>query len=162
MVLGVCVESMSLKTTYIDLAEFSEDEVRRFLNSLTTEMDTWGEVAVDSRDKSRFLRYTVDGYAATVDNEIVGIGYIYRIASLCEEKSLPIANVSVVVKKEFQGRGIGQMLHEMLEGLARKQKISRFYASQDLGNNIALYLVTKRRWTVRRVGNKNIVEKNLT
>lgn len=157
----MCVEPVS-NVDFVNLVFVSEKRIRKFLNGLTDELDGWGEICIDRRDNSRCLRVTGNGYAAFVNDGIVGIGYIYKLSGMSEEQNLPIANVSIVVKKEFQGNGIGQQFHEMLEKLAREHMVAKFYASQDVWNKVATHLVRKRGWSVQRVNNKYIVEKNLT
>jgi GNAT superfamily N-acetyltransferase len=133
-------------------------------------LKTWGELYIDKRSGDYYLHQTVNGYVAIMQKpykslidprNIAGIGYIYKLWDKCKSNGFACANVSIVVKKKFQGQGIGSQFHVLLEQLAKSQRIGKFYASQDPNNDVALHLVQKRGWTVKRQKNRNIVEKYL-
>lgn len=170
---------MSVKDTvkngiiYRNITHVPEYLIRYFLDNLTVELETWGELYIDKRSGKRYLHKTVNGYVAIIERleyinqscvnpkDIIGLGYIYKLWNQCELEGFAVANVSIVVKKKYQGCGVGQMFHILLEQLAKSQRIGKFYASQNFNNDIALHLVKKRGWTVRKVKDKYIVEKLL-
>ena len=77
--------------------------LQRFISSLTVERKTWGGVVHGK------LQAFIEGIALYTGGKIIGIVYV-----------TPHCSVGLVIKKEYQDKGLGQYLLRQLEKRCRK------------------------------------------
>jgi GNAT superfamily N-acetyltransferase len=129
----------------LDLFERLSPEVRRQrfhgdADRLTQEAKRRGAAyfaAVDNRTRGGAI-VAVDrrGCADGGDEEIVGIVQLGRNAALDD----PEAEVAIVVRDDFQGRGVGRALLQRIGPLARQMGVRTMLAAIDVENRPALLL----------------------
>ena len=78
-----------------------------------------------------------------VDDEIVGLGYLW------ENDNYPnIPSLGIVVRDDYQGKGIGQALTYELIELGQSLRIKAIYLSVHPDNHVAVHIYKKLGWKV--------------
>lgn len=78
-----------------------------------------------------------------VNNEIIAFGYLW------DNKDYPdVPSLGIVVRDDWQGRGIGQILMLKLIELGKELKVKAIYLSVHPDNRVAIHIYGKLGWKV--------------
>ena len=143
---------------YRKLGVVSRRTIHIFLSGLTSELEHWRERSINKKTGKFHVRSHIQGYGVFDGNKMIALGYFY----LLKEFDVPTANVSIVVKKEYQNQKIGARLYILLEVMAKKRRIKRFHATHDIDNEIISRSILRRGWkTVESTKSLCVIEKEL-
>ncbi|MCR5353388.1 MAG: GNAT family N-acetyltransferase [Clostridiales bacterium] len=112
------------------------------------------------------IKTTLENYPyieATIKDEIVGYAYLGRFKA--RRAYDWVAETSIYVKEDFRGRGIGKILYEAIEKIAKSQGIVTLYACvtnaekpDEYQNNMSVgfheYMGYKKVGTLKKCGYK--------
>jgi len=78
-----------------------------------------------------------------VDDEIIAFGYLW------ENENYPnVPSLGIVIRDDWQGKGIGQLLMLRLIGLGEKLKVKAIYISVHPDNKVAVHVYKKLGWKI--------------
>ena len=125
----------------LTLKEVTYEQFKEFLDSLDEERKSW---SLDlqhhfTNDREFYEGVIKNGNPYSIvcvyDNKIIGFCSAYTV-----DKSIKIIEVSFVVKKEYQGQGIGLTLLERVEWDAKRLSI-KYIVAKHYKDNIASHKV---------------------
>jgi phosphinothricin acetyltransferase len=129
--------------------------------AITFEYDKPSVAEFEKRIKNTLEEYPY--IAALKDKEIVGYAYLGRFKA--RRAYDWVAETSIYVKEDFRGRGIGKILYEAIEKIAKSQGIVTLYACvtnaekpDEYQNNMSVgfheYMGYKKVGTLKKCGYK--------
>ena len=112
--------------TYVDIKNKSFEEFKSFLDSLDEERKTWSLDLQMHKNEMELYKYKKSGALIIRDedkwgnlSEIIGFVDAYDLSARVD----PTIEVSFVVKKEYQGKGLGTRLLKEIELEAKKRGV---------------------------------------
>ena len=172
---------------FVFVDEVSLDDFRLFIESLTTERETWSldmelydrEMCegkdnietwynVQSRYNKMIAINEIKGLKRTVIQQTIFAKHKGDVIGFVSGKSLNyftelgIVEISCVVKKEYQNRGMGTQLLLLIENYISKMGFKKIMGQQFITNKAAHRYVEKAGWDrINKIGDKVVVLKNI-
>jgi RimJ/RimL family protein N-acetyltransferase len=167
-ILKMALEARSMKgeslkglkfRSFQEIPDFNK-KLTAFLNSLDEELETWRDY-IEKRGK-RSIPHRITGYACLDGEKIIAIYYFFvpkklqirNFINLLFVGTLKMAEAGSVVKREYQGCGIGIKLFNLTVNLAREMGYKRLIYVIDCNNIAALKLAEKQGCRILRITNK--------
>lgn len=129
-----------------EISDFCE-KLAEFLNDLDEELETWRDYV--EKNGKRSIPHRITGYACLDREKIVGIYYFslskkFSVRYSIQRLFLPReAQIGILVKKEYQRRGIATHLRELTRDLLRELGYKREVSSVDSDNIAGLKYANK-------------------
>lgn len=139
----------------VDLTRVLEELIREFCNGLIDKKEMWTEGILEPKIKNC-------GVCLFDGQKIVGIAYFF----MSEKYPPPMATVGIVIKPEYQNRGLGRRLLLLLEKIAPNYGITKFRSQIRLENKRSLHIFSRCGYItvlIEKIGDRTnyILEKTL-
>ena len=146
---------METTAQIVPLKEVTYEQFKEFLDSLDEEKKTWSlDLQAPGfrtlKNKKEFYDSVIYAIVCVYDGEVIGLCNCY------ENDIFPkMVEVSFVVKKEYQGQGIGTMLLKRVEWDAIRETSYEFITAKHYKDNIASHKAFLKagyeEWTIDKI-----------
>lgn len=128
---------------------YSEEDSKKligFLSKLKEKSLSFLGDRFRGNDQEKIAEFSKKEYHKIIglfDDEVVAFGYLW------ENKDYPnIPSLGIIIRDDWQGKGIGQLLMLRLIGLGEKLKVKAIYISVHPDNKVAVHIYKKLGWKI--------------